>query len=49
MRKLLLTAMTLALSAIVVFAQDRTVSGQVTTSDDGSSLPGVNVILKGSE
>lgn len=31
----------------VTFAQDRTVSGRVTSTEDGSSLPGVNVILKG--
>lgn len=29
-------------------AQDRTVSGRVTSVEDGASLPGVNVILKGS-
>jgi TonB-linked SusC/RagA family outer membrane protein len=47
MRKVLLTALTLVLSAIVVFGQDRTITGNVTTSEDGSSLPGVNVILQG--
>lgn len=30
-----------------VWAQDRVVSGKITSSDDGSSLPGVNVVLKG--
>tara|TARA_R110001606_G_scaffold221776_2_gene369603 strand:+ start:27911 stop:31216 length:3306 start_codon:yes stop_codon:yes gene_type:complete len=30
-----------------VWAQDRVVSGTITSSDDGSSLPGVNVVLKG--
>ncbi len=29
------------------WAQDRVVSGKVTSSEDGSSLPGVNVVLKG--
>ena len=29
------------------WAQERTVSGKVTSSDDGSSLPGVNIVLKG--
>lgn len=29
------------------WAQERTVSGKVTSVDDGSSLPGVNVVLKG--
>ncbi|MCB0506244.1 MAG: SusC/RagA family TonB-linked outer membrane protein [Cyclobacteriaceae bacterium] len=28
-------------------AQDRTVSGTVTSADDGSPIPGVNVLLKG--
>jgi TonB-linked SusC/RagA family outer membrane protein len=30
-----------------VLAQDRTVSGKVTSAEDGSTLPGVNVIIKG--
>lgn len=29
------------------WAQDRTVSGKVTSAEDGSSLPGVNVVVKG--
>lgn len=28
-------------------AQERVISGKVTSSDDGASLPGVNVVLKG--
>jgi TonB-linked SusC/RagA family outer membrane protein len=31
----------------MAFAQDRTVSGRVTSADDGSALPGVNVVVKG--
>ncbi|GCC52523.1 hypothetical protein SanaruYs_27600 [Chryseotalea sanaruensis] len=38
--------MVYALSA--VWAQERTVSGRVTSTEDGSSLPGVNVVIKGS-
>ena len=30
-----------------VWAQDRTISGSVTSDEDGSGLPGVNVIIKG--
>ena len=30
-----------------VFAQDREVSGIVTAADDGLSIPGVSVIVKG--
>ena len=31
----------------VVFAQSRTITGTVTDADDGSSLPGVSVVVKG--
>lgn len=31
----------------VAWAQERTVSGQVTDAEDGSGLPGVNVVLQG--
>ncbi|MEP2771128.1 MAG: SusC/RagA family TonB-linked outer membrane protein [Fulvivirga sp.] len=46
MKKLLLF---FGFSFIVSFAiaQERTVSGKVTSVEDGTSLPGVNVILKG--
>ncbi len=30
-----------------VFAQQRTITGTVTSQEDGSSLPGVNVVVKG--
>ena len=29
------------------WAQERVVSGKVTSAEDGSALPGVNVVLKG--
>lgn len=31
-----------------VYAQDRTISGKVSSADDGVPLPGVNILLKGS-
>ncbi|HZY81269.1 MAG TPA: SusC/RagA family TonB-linked outer membrane protein [Cyclobacteriaceae bacterium] len=37
----------LGLTAGLAFAQDRTISGRVTSADDGSALPGVNVVVKG--
>jgi TonB-linked SusC/RagA family outer membrane protein len=37
----------LMLAQLSVLAQERTVSGKVTSADDGSTLPGVNVVLKG--
>lgn len=48
MRKFLLCAVVFAcFLQIDVYAQQRTVSGKVTAEDDGSSLPGVNVVVKG--
>jgi len=47
MKKFLLVCFSL----VVVFnlwAQERVVSGKVTSAEDGSSLPGVNVVLSGS-
>ncbi len=35
------------LSAPVIFAQQRQITGKVTSADDGSVLPGVNVFIKG--
>ena len=33
--------------SIQVQAQDKTVSGQVTGADNGEGLPGVNILIKG--
>ena len=30
-----------------LLAQDRTVTGRVTSTEDGSAIPGVNVVVKG--
>ncbi len=46
-RILLLCFMLVSVFVSEVWAQDRVVSGKVTSSEDGSSLPGVNVVLKG--
>ncbi len=46
MKKCLLTFLTLALS-VIAYAQDREVTGTVTNSANGSALPGVNVLLRG--
>lgn len=48
MRKIaLLLTCILICSMHVVFAQSRTITGTVTDADDGSSLPGVSVVVKG--
>ncbi len=45
MKKLLLV--TLLLLSWTAWSQDRTVTGKVTSSDEGMGLPGVNVIVQG--
>lgn len=47
MRKLLLTQLLLCLFALPLLAQDIAVSGKVTSAEDGSVLPGVNITVKG--
>jgi TonB-linked SusC/RagA family outer membrane protein len=48
-RILLLSCITavFAFTGSELWAQDRTVTGRVTSIEDGSTLPGVNVVLKG--
>ncbi len=49
MKRFLLLLFTVSLLFPVsnTWAQDRTVSGKVTSAEDGTTLPGVNVLLKG--
>jgi hypothetical protein len=47
MRKFALILTCLLLGLHVVFAQSRSITGKVTDADDGSSLPGVSVVVKG--
>ncbi len=49
MRKNLLIKLVplLLLISSMAWAQERTITGKVTSSEDGSSLPGVNVVVKG--
>jgi len=46
-KKNLLLGLSLLMATTISFAQDRTVSGKVTSVDDKSTLPGVNVVVKG--
>ncbi|HEX6890089.1 MAG TPA: carboxypeptidase-like regulatory domain-containing protein, partial [Chryseolinea sp.] len=46
MKKFLLTCSALAF-VLCSWAQERTVSGKVSAVEDGSALPGVNVVVKG--
>lgn len=45
--KITLLALLAFFQVATLFAQERTVTGQVTVAEDGMSLPGVNVIVKG--
>jgi TonB-linked SusC/RagA family outer membrane protein len=47
MRKILLLGLAFLFGASMAFSQDRTVSGKVTSTEDGSPIPGVNVVVKG--
>lgn len=48
MKKHLLLSLVLMLGLCTqLWAQDRVVSGKVTSSEDGSALPGVSVAVKG--
>jgi Ca-activated chloride channel family protein len=46
-KKWLIVLLMLASIATAVSAQNKTISGKVSSDDDGSALPGVNVVLKG--
>jgi TonB-linked SusC/RagA family outer membrane protein len=46
MKKFLLLCFAFAV-ALGVSAQDRIVTGRITSSDDGTALPGVNILVKG--
>ena len=39
--------MVLTFAGSELWAQERTVSGTVTSAEDGTTLPGVNILLKG--
>lgn len=47
MSKFLLACFSFVLFSFTAMAQDRVVSGKVTSQDDGVGLPGVNVVVKG--
>jgi TonB-linked SusC/RagA family outer membrane protein len=47
MKKFLLLCSAVVFALSCAWAQERTVSGRVTSTEDGSSLPGVNVVIKG--
>lgn len=47
--KLFFTIITFLLSFHSLLAQERTISGRLTSTEDGSPLPGINVSIKGTD
>lgn len=47
MRNFLLISFCCLLHVSIAWAQERNITGKVTAAEDGSGLPGVNVVLKG--
>ncbi|MBC3787512.1 SusC/RagA family TonB-linked outer membrane protein [Spirosoma utsteinense] len=47
MKKLFLFVYFLYISTAILWAQNRTISGVVTSSEDSDGLPGINIMLKG--
>ncbi|GAB3328303.1 SusC/RagA family TonB-linked outer membrane protein [Larkinella ripae] len=47
LKRLLIASLCLLGTMGTVFAQSRTISGKVTSSEDSSPLPGVNIVVKG--
>ena len=47
MKKFLLLCFSFVFVTFSVLAQDRVINGKVSSKDDGTPLPGVNVVLKG--
>jgi len=46
-KSILLSIVLFCFSALQIVAQDRTITGKVASSEDGSALPGVSVMVKG--
>lgn len=47
MSKSLLIGLALIFSFGIISAQDRSITGKVTSAEDGTAIPGVNVVVKG--
>lgn len=47
MKKLLLLIVALFMGAITIFAQTKQITGKVSSAEDGTPIPGVSVVVKG--
>ena len=47
MRRKILLTIWMSIVACAIYAQERRITGRVISNDDGSALPGVNVVIKG--
>lgn len=48
-RRLFVVGFLLTMFCSVAQAQNRTITGKITTSEDGTGMPGVNIVLKGTQ
>lgn len=48
-KRLCVVVLVFGICCTSVYAQVRTITGKVTTSEDGSGMPGVNVVIKGTQ
>lgn len=48
-RQVLLMSLAVLLSTLATWAQNRVVTGKVTSQEDGMGMPGINVVLKGTQ
>lgn len=49
LRPLFITAIVMGVGFGTAWAQVRTVTGKITSKDDGNGMPGVNIVLKGTQ
>lgn len=49
LKRILLTTMVVSGCFAMVWAQTRTITGKITSKEDGNAMPGVNIVLKGTQ
>ena len=49
LRRLVALTLAVGLCSSMTWAQTRTVTGKITSKEDGAAMPGVNIVLKGTQ
>ena len=49
LRRIFSMAVVIGFCISTVSAQTRTITGKITSKEDGSAIPGVNIVLKGTQ